>query len=106
MDVVEAMLKLGFNRPTAVVYNYMLKHPDGYEIDIEHKTGLRQPEVSIAIRELLHRDWIILDPRRVHNSRGRPRNYYYFSKEKAAEDIKKLIDAKIGELKDIRSIWK
>jgi len=104
MDIVDAMRELGFDKRLAILYQYMLKRSDGFEIDIERNTELRQPEVSMAIREMIQRDWIILDPRKQSGSRGRPKNYYYFSIEKARDDIKKIIEETENKIKEIKKV--
>jgi len=52
MDVVEAFRILGLNRLEATVLAYLLEKKEAYVMDIERETGLRQPEVSLALRGL------------------------------------------------------
>ena len=78
--------------------------------DIERETRLRQPEVSIAVRELLGRGWLARDAVKV-GAKGRP--VYTF---KIAVDLRqvyddlrasesKRIDAIKGNLDSIRDMW-
>jgi predicted transcriptional regulator len=78
--------------------------------DIERETRLRQPEVSIAVRELLGRGWIARDAVKV-GAKGRP--VYTF---KMAVDLRQVyddlraseserIDAIKGNLDRIRDMW-
>jgi len=54
--------------------------------DIERETRLRQPEVSIAVRELLGRGWLARDAVKV-GAKGRP--VYTF---KMAVDLRQVFD--------------
>ncbi len=54
--------------------------------DIERETRLRQPEVSIAVRELLARGWIQQDALR-DGAKGRPVYIY-----RMAADLKRVFD--------------
>jgi len=78
--------------------------------DIERETRLRQPEVSIAVRELLGRGWLARDAVKV-GAKGRP--VYTF---KIAVDLRQVyddlraseserIDAITGNLDRIRDMW-
>jgi len=78
--------------------------------DIERETRLRQPEVSIAVRELLGRGWLARDAVKV-GAKGRP--VYTF---KMAVDLRQVyddlraseserIDAIKGNLDRIRDMW-
>jgi predicted transcriptional regulator len=78
--------------------------------DIERETRLRQPEVSIAVRELLARGWLARDAVKV-GAKGRP--VYTF---KMAVDLRQVyddlraseserIDAIEGNLDRIRGMW-
>ena len=78
--------------------------------DIERETRLRQPEVSIAVRELLDRGWLARDAVKV-GAKGRP--VYTF---KMAVDLRRVfedlrtseagrIDAIKGNLDRIREMW-
>ena len=87
MLLKDALRIAGLNRLEAEVVAYMLRHPEGYERDIEENTSLRQPEASSGINSLVKRDWVILIPKKEVGKKGRPLNYYYFDKDKMKEEI-------------------
>jgi predicted transcriptional regulator len=78
--------------------------------DIERATRLRQPEVSIAVRELMARGWIQQDALR-EGAKGRPVYIYRMAADlkKVFEDIREReaqrIGAIEGNLDSIASAW-
>jgi predicted transcriptional regulator len=78
--------------------------------DIEKATRLRQPEVSIAVRDLEERGWVERDSLK-RESKGRPINIYRMSVDlkKVYRSIEEIERAKIDEresnLKQIRNLW-
>lgn len=50
------------------------------QVDIEMYTGLRQPEVSVAVRELRRRGWIATEYVKVTAGKGRPIHLYTLAK--------------------------
>ena len=78
--------------------------------DIEHATRLRQPEVSIAVRNLVDRGWVERDSLK-RESKGRPICIYRMAVNLA--EVYKAIEAtekdKIADveanLKVIRQLW-
>jgi predicted transcriptional regulator len=66
---------LGVNRNSARLITYLKDVDQGSSRDIEMSTGLRQPEVSIAMRTLRDMGWI--SERDVKNpGKGRPMKIY------------------------------
>ncbi|MGM0771668.1 MAG: transcriptional regulator [Halobacteriota archaeon] len=61
--------------------------------DIEKATGLRQPEVSIAMRSLYERGWIDERDDKRTKCRGRPAKYYSLKVDFA--DIIKVYESRI-----------
>ena len=61
--------------------------------DIEKATGLRQPEVSIAMRLLYERGWIDERDDKRTKCRGRPAKYYSLKVD--FEDIIKVYESRI-----------
>jgi predicted transcriptional regulator len=49
MDFVESLQSLGVNRNVARLITYLKDVEEGSSRDIEMATGLRQPDVSIAM---------------------------------------------------------
>lgn len=93
----EALRYIGLNRIEAKACTYLFKQPEGYIIDIEQHTKLRQPEVSNALRKLEQRGWVELEHIN-DGSIGRPKNYYYFDRDTARKDIIKLFKQEMYKL--------
>ena len=79
--------------------------------DIEEVTNLRQPEVSIAVRNLANRGWVEADNLK-RESKGRPIRIYRMAVEmsevyKALEASERVKIADVeANLKAIRDLWK
>jgi len=87
MKVEEAFQVLGLNRLEATVLTYLITKKRAYFIEIERETGLRQPEVSAAIRGLKKFDVVgLMDERRHGIKRGRPKKIAFL------RDVKKLMN--------------
>lgn len=71
-------MSLGENRPTATILSYMRNHKTVTSIELEHETGLRQPEVSIGMDILKERGWIKTETKATPG-KGRPSNVYTLS---------------------------
>jgi predicted transcriptional regulator len=78
--------------------------------DIEHATRLRQPEVSIAVRDLADRGWVERDSLK-RESKGRPICIYRMAADlskvyKAIEATERKKTAAVeANLKNIRQLW-
>ena len=72
---VEGLRSLGVDRNVARSITYLKDVKEGSAKDIEMATGLKQPEVSIAMRTLREMGWI--SEHEVKNSgKGRPMKIY------------------------------
>jgi predicted transcriptional regulator len=56
--IVDALKSLGLSRPVARTLAYLNNGDEATSVELETGTGLRQPEVSIVMRQLKERDWI------------------------------------------------
>jgi predicted transcriptional regulator len=75
MEIIEGLQSLGVNRNVAQLITYLSNVKESSSKDIEMSTGLRQPEVSIAMRPLREIGWI--SERDVKTSgKGRPMKIY------------------------------
>lgn len=74
----EILMSLGESRTTALVLTYMRNHNTVKSSELEKEMGLRQPEVSIAMRELKERGWIVCNTTKV-SGKGRPSILYILS---------------------------
>jgi len=74
-DTIEALRTVGVKRNVAIIIVYLKDMDEATSRDIEKGSGLRQPEVSIAMRVLRERGWIA--ERDVKGSgKGRPTRLY------------------------------
>ena len=75
---------------------YLMKHKDYVTSrQIEHDMDLRQPEVSMAIKQLKHRKWITIKTKDNNHTKGRPISFYKL--KKPAEEI---MDSMIHEIEE------
>ena len=58
MEFIEGLQSLGVNRNAARLITYLKDMDESSSRDIEMATGMRQPEVSIAMRPLREMGWI------------------------------------------------
>jgi len=109
-EMVELLRKLNISRPVAKTLACL---SDGKELtshSIEMTSGLRQPEVSIAMRYLKSNNWVEVREEKRDNGKGRPVKYYKLTVsmdkiiEKIEENIleeRKIILKNIEDLKKI-----
>ncbi len=57
-EIADALISLGLGRPVARTLAYLNNGDEATSVALGKGTGLCQPEVSIAMRELKERDWI------------------------------------------------
>jgi predicted transcriptional regulator len=74
-ELVEALEAVGVRRNVATIIVYLKDIDEATSRDIEKGSGLRQPEVSIAMRTLREKGWIA--QRDVKGTgKGRPTRFY------------------------------
>ena len=102
---------LGMKRPVACVITFLKDQNERSSRDIEVATGLRQPEVSIAMQTLRERGWLT-EHETKGIGKGRPLKIYalratideiinYYEAEKSREAAR--ISEAIQKLKDLSS---
>ena len=75
LEFVQGLQSLGVNRNVASLIVYFKNVEEGASRDIEVATGMRQPEVSIAMRTMRERNWIT--EREIKgDGKGRPMKIY------------------------------
>ncbi len=57
-EIADILMSLGMSRPTAMVLGYLQNMNSATTMDLDRGANLRQPEVSIAMKQLMERDWI------------------------------------------------
>jgi predicted transcriptional regulator len=105
----EILISSGLSRPVARTLAYLQKVDTATSIDLERATGLRQPEVSIAMRQLNPFDWIEEDEEK-KPGKGRPNKVY--SLKVRFKDIiahlekeqKKTIDDGMASIKRLKEL--
>ncbi len=74
-EIADTLISLGMSRPVARTLSYLQNGNEVTTIEIERGTGLRQPEVSIVMRDLKERDWIN-EREEKKPGKGRPNKVY------------------------------
>src|SRR2546430_17455514 len=57
-NLVDLLIETGLSRNIAKTLVFLSKREETTSVEIEKATGLRQPEVSIAMQELRRRKWV------------------------------------------------
>lgn len=105
----EILQSLGVNRNVSMLIMYLRGVNEATSREIEIATGLRQPEVSIAMRTMRENSWV-LEREIKHDGKGRPMKVYSlqtsiddiiesFEKEKRQESAQMLQN--ISRLRDL-----
>ncbi len=101
-ESVELLVNIGVKRNIAKILVFLTRSQKATSREIEKMTDLRQPEVSIAIGQMLKHKWVISKENKTEN-KGRPVKVYEpavpvkalldkFEKEKRSEIDKVLFD--------------
>ncbi len=77
-EIIEAFRDLGVSRNLATTIAFLKSVPEASSLDIEMNTGLRQPEVSVAMRSMRKNQWIEESNKKV-SGKGRPTKIYSLS---------------------------
>jgi predicted transcriptional regulator len=74
-EIADALISLGMSRNTALTLAYMQNANSATSIELERSARLRQPEVSIVIRQLKERNWVD-EKEEKKPGKGRPYKIY------------------------------
>ncbi len=74
-EIADALISLGMSRPIARILSCLHNGNEATSVELERETGLRQPEVSIAMKELNERGWIS-EREEKKLGKGRPNKIY------------------------------
>ncbi len=111
-EIADALISLGISRTVARALSYLQNVNETTSIELERGTGLRQPEISIAMRELEEHGWIN-EREKKKLGKGRPNKVYSlkvgFNKiiAELERQQKKAVDemqASIKRLKELGSV--
>ncbi len=75
-EMVELLRRLNINRPVAFTLACLSKGEEISSQSIEMVSGLRQPEVSIAMRYLRENNWVYMREEKKNQGKGRPVKLY------------------------------
>jgi predicted transcriptional regulator len=74
-EIADALISLGMSRNVARILSYLQNKNEVTSVKLERESGLHQPEVSIAMRELKERGWIN-EQEEKKPGKGRPHKVY------------------------------
>jgi predicted transcriptional regulator len=83
-EIADALISLGLGRPIARTLAYLNNGAETTSTALEAGSGLRQPEVSIAMKQLKEHDWI---NERDEKKPGKGRPYKIYSLKVGFNDI-------------------
>ena len=75
-EMIELFRKINVNRPIALTLACLAKGREISSQSIEMVSGLRQPEVSVAMRYLRENNWINIREEKKSKGKGRPIKLY------------------------------
>ncbi len=75
-EIADALISLGMSRNVARILSYLQNKNEVTSVELEREAGLRQPEVSVAMRELEEHNWI---NEREEKKPGKGRPYKVYS---------------------------
>ena len=73
---VKTLSDLGTSKKVATTIAYLMNVDEASSREIEISTGLRQPEISVAMRPLKERGWVDERSEKKNKGKGRPVKYY------------------------------
>lgn len=106
-EVADLFRDIGMKKNCALVLVTLLQDTDLSSRDIERITDLRQPEVSLALTDLMRRKWVDV-VRLITENKGRPVKIYHIMKkpevilEELREEIVGDYERKIREIVKVR----
>jgi predicted transcriptional regulator len=110
-EIADLFWDIGLKRNSARVLVLMIRDFDVTSREIERFVDLRQPEVSIALNDLLKKRWIDIIGQITEN-KGRPVKIYHISRsldeilEELKESIEGEYDKKVEEIEQVRGMLK
>ncbi len=93
-EVADALISLGISRNAAMTMAYLQNMNAATSFDLERSARLRQPEVSIAIKQLKEHKWI---DEREEKKPGKGRPYKIYSLKVRFNDIISQLEEKQKE---------
>jgi len=108
-EIADLFWSIGLKRNSALVLTLMIKDVDFTSREIERMIDLRQPEVSIAITDLMKRGWVhtVLQ---ITQNKGRPIKVYHVSRsldeilDELKESVIETYEQKCEEIEQVRRL--
>jgi predicted transcriptional regulator len=88
-EFASILMKVGLKRNVAKVLTYLAAVAEATSREIEIGSDLRQPEVSIAMREIRKLDWIV---ERDEKNPGKGRPYHIYRLNKSLPEIVEFLE--------------
>lgn len=89
-EFASILISIGLKRNVAKVLTYLAAASEATSREIEIGSGLRQPEVSIAMREIRRLDWVM---ERDEKNPGKGRPYRIYRLSKSLPEIVEFLEA-------------
>ena len=108
-EIADIFWESGIRRNAARVLVLLLKDVDVTSREIERACDLRQPEVSIALKDLMKRRWV-KDARHSREGKGRPTIIFHLaiSLDDILDELKAVLvgdyEKKLHEIEQIREL--
>ncbi len=110
-EIADVLISLGMSRNVAMTLSYLQSMNSATSVDLERGANLRQPEVSIAMRQLKENDWIT---EREEKKPGNGRPYKVYSLKIGFNDIiaqverqkKKAVDKAQEKIERLKKLGK
>lgn len=108
-DVIDKLIFTGMSKNLAKTLVFLSKRDETTSVQVEKATGLRQPEVSLAMQELRRRGWVTKRDIK-KEGKGRPVHAYRLSKSlsRIVSTIKnqenKKIERIVKNMNELRSL--
>ena len=99
--IVKLLIETGLNRNIAKVVVFLSKAGEAISRDIERAANLRQPEVSLAMKELKEWGWI-KERELKKKGKGRPLKSYKLTRD-LKDIVSELVEKKREEIRRIES---
>ena len=99
--IVQLFVKLGMPKNLAKTLIYISQVEECQSADIEHGAYLRQPEVSVALRELRERGWV---KKSEFNKKGKGRPVHIYKPIKHLSEILRTFEQE--KLKEVENVKK
>ena len=106
-EFADLLIEIGMKKNVATVLVFLASTSEATSRAIERGTDLRQPEVSIAMRYLIHQNWISSRESKAE-SKGRPMKIYELAKpiteimDNIEKEKKKEATNKLALIKKLR----